>query len=161
MVPGDCSKIRDSIKLFNYSLPSSSARSRGRLNSQDLSPPRSFSIGFVVILSSMKNRKDARYHKAGSHSDEKTERRELLQGIFACPRANIPCARSPESYQRNELINSNISLLFGYLDEPERPISTAEHSHPGKRTQIIREKYCSSPDHFKLVNSANVRRFLR
>jgi hypothetical protein len=75
----------------------------------------------------MKNRKDARYQKAGSHSDEKTERRELLQGIFACPRANIPCARSPESCQRNELRNSNISILFRYLEESERSISTAEH----------------------------------
>jgi hypothetical protein len=44
------------------------------------------------------NRKDARYQKAGNHSDEKTERRELLQGIFARGQENIPCARSPELF---------------------------------------------------------------
>ncbi|EFH82893.1 hypothetical protein Krac_3771 [Ktedonobacter racemifer DSM 44963] len=52
------------------------------------------------VLSSRKNRKDARYQKADDHSDETTERRELLRGIFACPRANIPYAHSLESYKQ-------------------------------------------------------------
>jgi hypothetical protein len=99
-------------------------------------------------LSSRKNRKDARYQKAGGHSDEKTERREPLQGIFALGQANIPCARSPERCQRHELILTIRSLVFKMEDG--HPCGQIQKT--GVNPETIRSFFIGQRRRFKLLS---------